>query len=59
MKLEINEVFFIKSALESVNIKASDAPVVAKTMEKLDKEFVRLQKLEEKKNPSNGVATVA
>ena len=59
MKLEINEVFFIKNALESVSIKASDAPVVAKTMEKLDKEFVRLQKLEEKKQPSNGVATVA
>jgi len=59
MKLEINEVFFLKNALESVNIKASDAPVVAKTMEKLDKEFVRLQKLEEKKQPSNGVATVA
>lgn len=59
MKLEINEVYFIKNALESVNIKAVDAPVVAKTMEKLDKEFVRLQKLEDKKQPSNGVATVA
>lgn len=59
MKLEINEVFFLKNALESVNIKASDAPTVAKTIEKLDKEFVRLQKLEEKKQPSNGVATVA
>ncbi len=59
MKLEINEVFFLKNALESVNIKASDAPVVAKTIEKLDKEFSRLQKLEEKKQPSNGVATVA
>ena len=59
MKLEINEVFFLKNALESVNIKASDAPVVAKTIEKLDKEFSRLQKLEEKKQPSNGVAAVA
>lgn len=59
MKLEINEVYFIKNALESVNIKASDAPAVAKTMEKLDKEFVRLQKLQEKKQSSNGVATVA
>ncbi len=59
MKLEINEVFFIKNALESVSIKASDAPVVAKTLEKLDREFNRLQKLEEKKKPSNGVATVA
>lgn len=59
MKLEINEVFFLKNALESVNIKASDAPTVAKTIEKLDKEFVRLQKLEAKKQPSDGIATVA
>ena len=59
MKLEINEVFFLKNALESVNIKASDAPTVAKTLDKLEREFTRLQKLEEKKKPSNGVATVA
>lgn len=49
MKLDINEVYFLKQAVEQVNIKASDAPNVAKTIEKLDKEFVRLQKLEEKK----------
>jgi hypothetical protein len=48
MKLEINEVYFLKQAVEQVNIKASDAPSVAKTIEKLDKEFVRLQKLQEK-----------
>lgn len=59
MKLEITEVYLLKGALEAATIKAADAPVVAKTIEKLDKEFARLQKLEEKKQPSNGVATVA
>lgn len=49
MKLEISEVYFIKQAVEQVNIKASDAPTVAKTIEKLDKEFLRLQKLQDKK----------
>ena len=49
MKLDINEVYFLKQAVEQVNIKASDAPNVARTIEKLDREFVRLQKLQEKK----------
>jgi|TARA_R100000030_G_C3158424_1_gene100079 hypothetical protein len=59
MKLEFREVTFLKNAVSSVNISASDAPVVAKVIEKLDKEFVRLQKLEEKKQPSNGVMEAA
>jgi|TARA_Y100000114_G_C11721836_1_gene308918 hypothetical protein len=49
MKVDIQEVFFIKEAMKSVSIKASDAPGVSKLIEKLDKEFVRLQKLEESK----------
>jgi hypothetical protein len=49
MKLEISEVFFIKESMKSVSIKASDAPAVAKLIVKLDKEFDRLQKLEEAK----------
>ena len=49
MKLDINEVYFLKQAVGEVNIKASDAPNVARTIEKLDREFVRLQKLQEKK----------
>lgn len=49
MKLEISEVFFIKESMKSVTIKAADAPVVAKLIVKLDKEFDRLQKLEEAK----------
>ena len=48
MKVDIDEVFFLKNAVSSVQIKASDAPVVAKILDKLDKEFVRLQKLLEK-----------
>jgi histidyl-tRNA synthetase len=59
MKLDITEIHFLKSALEAINIKAADAPTVARTIEKLDKEFVRLQKLEEKKQPSNGVMEAA
>ena len=55
MKLDINEIFFLKQAIEQVTIKASDATSVAKTIEKLDKEFVRLQKLEEKREAAAGL----
>lgn len=47
MKLETSEVFFLKEAMKSVNIKASDAVAVATLIGKLDKEFERLQKLQE------------
>lgn len=46
MKLEIDEVVFIKNAMDNVTIKATLAPQVAKVIEKLDKEFARLQKLQ-------------
>lgn len=59
MKLEIKEVFFIKQAVEQATIKASDALFVAKTIEKLDKEFVRLQKIEDKKQLSADVMETA
>lgn len=49
MKLNITEVYVLKQALGSINIKASDAPAVADLLSKLDKEFLRLQKLEEQK----------
>ena len=49
MKLEIEELAFVKSAFDNVTIKASDAPGVAKIIDKLDREFVRLQKLQEAK----------
>ena len=49
MKVEISEVFFLKEVMKSVSIKATDAPTVSKLIEKLDKEFVRLQKLQESK----------
>jgi|TARA_B100000035_G_C20824431_1_gene475777 hypothetical protein len=55
MKLDISEIYFLKQAVEQVNIKASDAPSVSKTIEKLDKEFVRLQKLEEKREAAAGL----
>ena len=50
MKLEINEVYFLTEAVKVTNIKASDAKTVAPLIEKLEKEFVRLQKLEESKS---------
>ena len=49
MKVEISEVFFLKEIMKSVSIKATDAPTVSKLIEKLDKEFVRLQKLQQAK----------
>lgn len=49
MKLNINEVNFLLEAAKAVNIKAVDAPLVADCMSKLNKEFERLAKLEEKK----------
>lgn len=49
MKLEIQEVYFLREALKSVNIKATDAPAVSNIMDKLDKEFERLEKLEQAK----------
>jgi len=49
MKLNITEVHFIQQAVNSVNIKAADAPFVSTLVTKLDKEFDRLQKAEEKK----------
>ena len=43
MKLEINEVFFLSEVAKTATIKASDAAVVAGTLDKLAKEFERLQ----------------
>jgi len=49
MKLEINEIYFLNEAVKAASIKAADAPTVAALMTKLEKEFTRLQKLEDKK----------
>ena len=48
MKLDITEAYFLSEVTKQASIKASDAPLVAALMDKLDKEFVRLQKLQEK-----------
>jgi len=56
MKVDISEVFFMKEALKTVNIKATDAPAVAALISKLDKEFSRLEKLEDKKQEAEVVA---
>jgi len=49
MKLDITEVYFLTQVAQNASIKASDATVVSDLMKKLDKEFARLQKIEEKK----------
>ncbi len=46
MKFTINEISFLKNSIESVNIKSIDAPTVAKVIEKVSKEFDRLQSME-------------
>tara|TARA_R100001224_G_C4022216_1_gene149737 strand:+ start:178 stop:327 length:150 start_codon:yes stop_codon:yes gene_type:complete len=48
MKLDIDEVAFVKSALEGCSIKVSDAKAVGAIMDKLQKEFDRLFKLQDK-----------
>jgi len=50
MKLDITEVYFLSQVTQAASIKASDAHTVSALMTKLDKEFSRLQKIEEKKN---------
>jgi hypothetical protein len=50
MKLDLTEVYFLQQASVNVSVKAKDARLVANLLEKLDKEFDRLQKIEEKKN---------
>jgi hypothetical protein len=56
MKLDIQEIHILQQAIANITIKASDAPKVAIVIEKLDKEFERLQKLEEKKQATSSVA---
>jgi len=48
MKLEINEVYFLSEVVKAASIKAVDAPTVANLMTKLEKEFTRLQSIQEK-----------
>jgi len=50
MKLDITEVHFLSQVTQAASIKASDAHTVSGLLTKLDKEFSRLQKIQEKKN---------
>lgn len=59
MKLTFDEIVFVKTAVAAVSIKASDAPLVAKVIEKMDRESDRLYKLQVKTQPSNGVMEAA
>ena len=48
MKLTIDQVHFLSEALNSVNISAKDARTVVNLQDTLEKEFMRLQKSQEK-----------
>jgi len=49
MKLELQEVQMVTQAVGAATIKGADAPIVAAILSKLQKEFVRLEKLERTK----------
>ena len=49
MKMDINEIHFVKEALNGCTIKIKDATFASTVLQKLDKEFDRLQVLESKK----------
>lgn len=48
MKFNVSEVYVMKSGVDNISIKGSDARMVADLLDKLDKEFNRLQKVEDK-----------
>lgn len=50
MKLTIEQVHFLSEALNSVNIPAKTARDVVAIQDVLSKEFLRLQKLQDKEN---------
>lgn len=50
MKLDLTEIYFLQQASQNVTVKAKDAKIVSELLDKLDKEFERLQKVEEKKS---------
>lgn len=48
MKLDITEVYFLSEVTKQANIKASDAGTIVSLLGKLENEFGRLQKLQQK-----------
>jgi|TARA_R100000654_G_scaffold14811_3_gene31853 hypothetical protein len=50
MKLDIQEVYFLSQCASNATIKASDAEIVYKAIQKLEKELSRLEKLEASKD---------
>lgn len=55
MKLDIQEIHILRQAIANITIKASDAPAVALVINKLNKEYERLEKLEAKKQPAEAM----
>ena len=50
MKLTIDQVHFLTEVLNSVNIPAKSARDVVNIQDTLSREFIRLQKIQEKEN---------
>lgn len=48
MKFNMSEVFVMKSGVENISVKGFDCRMVADLLDKLQKEFNRLEKSEEK-----------
>jgi len=59
MKLELSELYLVKTSVENQTIKASDSHTVSALLGKIGKEFERVQKLEQKKQPSGSVMEAA
>jgi len=49
MKLDLTQVYFLKEAAKQATIKGADAKAVADTLDKLDKEYDRIQKQKQAK----------
>jgi hypothetical protein len=59
MKLELNELYLVKTSVENQTIKASDSHTISALLDKVAREFERVQKLEQKKQPSGSVMEAA
>ena len=51
MKLNIQEVFFLKNAVENSTVKGADAPFVTEVLGKLVKEFTKLEQTQQQVAP--------
>ena len=58
MEYTLDEIYFLKSAFNAIQIKASDAHLVSKLMDKLDQEFIRAQMEQEQQSKKEAAQPV-